>query len=339
MSRHRTIPTPTRSDSSATPLRIGVSACLLGLVPKSDGKTIVDRYLRTKVSSIADFVPICPERDLGLAAPREPLRLERRGVQLRLVAKRAGLDLTEAMAEVINSGLSAPEMNDLDGFVLMRGSATCGLERVAIHDAEQPGSVPNRKGQGIFASALRRRFPLLPLEEAGRLNDPVLRESFFSRVYAYRRLKALFRPGWQPEQLQIFHRREELLLTAHDGSAAARMGPLVGLAHRLPPQLVQNRYSRLFMAALAQVPTPQRHRAVLERIASRLAPRLDVPDRDELAGAIHDYGRGMTPINVPLVLLRHHLRRHAPAQLNEQTYLEPAPAHLALRNHSAVVNR
>jgi len=219
---------------------------------------------------------------------------------------------------------------DLCGYVLKKDSPSCGMTRVKVYGGK---GMPNRDGRGLYASALIAAFPNLPVEDEGRLNDPGLRENFVERVFAYRRLRQLFRGRWTNGQVVAFHTAHKLQLMAHSPDAFRALGRWVASVKRTPRTDFRERYERDFMGALAKLASRGRNANVLQHAAGYLKKRLDPTSRAELADLVHDYRRGLVPLVVPITLLRHHARRFQIDYLNGQTYLEPHPKELMLRNH------
>jgi uncharacterized protein YbgA (DUF1722 family) len=239
---------------------------------------------------------------------------------------------------------------DLAGYVLKKDSPSCGLERVRVHPFDSlrslragpfdslpslraGGSRVERTGRGLFAEALVRELPNLPVEEEGRLNDPALRENFVERVFAYQRLRALFRGRWTTHALVVFHSRHKLQLLSHSRPGYAELGRLVADAVKYSRRDISATYQRVFMTTLARLATPGRHSDVMMHAIGHLKRLIQPSDRDELLAAIEDHRRGIVPLIVPITLLRHHVRRRDVGYLKDQTYLDPHPRELALRNH------
>lgn len=315
-----------------TRIRIGVSACLLGEEVRFDGGHKRDAFLTSTLEPHVEFVPVCPEVEMGLGTPRETLRLVRTGRGVRMITTRTAIDHTDAMNRWSARRLDALERENLSGYVLKKDSPSCGMERVKTY-SPGAGDVPKRDGRGLFAAALLERMPLLPVEEEGRLSDPVLRENFIERVFAYRRLCDLFVPRWTPGALVAFHTAHKMSLLAHSTTAYNELGRLVARAGDLDRQDLRTRYSSLFMRTLAIPATRARHTNVLQHMAGHLKKLLDDGSRAELAASIDDYRRGLVPLVVPLTLIRHHVRVHHVKYLEGQIYLEPHPRELMLRNH------
>ncbi|HET8734198.1 MAG TPA: DUF523 and DUF1722 domain-containing protein [Anaeromyxobacteraceae bacterium] len=311
-------------------LRIGISSCLLGHEVRYDGGHKRNALVMGVLSRFMTFVPVCPEVELGMPVPRPAIRLIRGAGEVRLIDPRHGVDHTAAMTRWAEARVRELEELDLSGYLLKKGSPSCGMERVKVYAATGPAA---RDGVGVFARALRARMPLLPVEEEGRLEDPGLRERFVTRVFAYRRLRALFGPRWRLGDLVRFHASEKLLLLAHEPRAYAALGRLVAGAKALPRAEVAARYGEGFMAALEVRATPGKNANVLQHMAGYFKDRLDAGEKAELQETIQDHRRGLVPLIVPLTLLRHHLRRHGAPWLEGQTFLDPHPKELMLRNH------
>jgi uncharacterized protein YbgA (DUF1722 family)/uncharacterized protein YbbK (DUF523 family) len=312
------------------PIRIGVSACLLGEPVRFDGGHKRDVFLTETFGRFVEWVPVCPEVECGFGTPREAMRLVRIEQGLRLLTVKTGMDLTEQMERFSRSHASALVRDDLSGYVLKKDSPSCGLERVKIY--ERQGS-PVRGGRGLFARALVEAFPHLPVEEEGRLADPRLRDNFVERVFGYWRLRGLFNGRWTLGALVRFHTAHKLLLLAHAPQAYRRLGQLVAGARGMSRQELERRYFEGFMNALAQLATARRHTNALQHMAGYFRDSLDAASRRELAETIADYGRGLVPLVVPLTLIRHHVRTLDVTYLAGQTYLEPHPKELMLRTH------
>jgi uncharacterized protein YbgA (DUF1722 family)/uncharacterized protein YbbK (DUF523 family) len=317
------------SRSPEGPIRIGVSTCLLGEHVRFDGGHKRDPFLVETFGRYVEWVPVCPEVEAGLGVPRESMHLRRIEDQVRLVTTKTGIDHTDTMCRYAARRLTALGTHELCGYVLKKNSPSCGMERVKIYGR----SGPVASGRGLFAAALLETFPHLPVEEEGRLSDPRLRENFVERVFAYRRLRSLFGGRWTIGRVVAFHTAHKLQLLAHSPRLYAELGRLVAGAKTLARPALRASYEAQFMTALEVMATPRRHVNVLQHMLGYFTDALDGAARRELVELIEDYGRGMVPLVVPLTLLRHHVRRCAITYLQQQTYLEPHPKELMLRNH------
>lgn len=311
------------------PIRIGVSSCLLGQEVRWDGGHKRDAFLVDQLAPFVEWVPVCPEAEIGLGIPRETIHLVRRAGDLRLVGTRSGDDHTDAMQRFAARRVRALERMDLCGYVLKKGSPSCGMERVPIRSGK---GMPEKNGRGVFAAALIEASPALPVEEEGRLHDPHLRENWIERVFAFRRLRSFFGARWDVGALVRFHTAHKLQLMAHSQKHYAELGRLVAGARDLAREELRDRYERGFMEALRHHATARRNVNVLQHVCGYFKKRLDEADRREVAHLIEDYGRGLLPLIVPITLVRHHVARLRIEYLAGQVYLEPHPKELMLRN-------
>jgi uncharacterized protein YbgA (DUF1722 family)/uncharacterized protein YbbK (DUF523 family) len=312
------------------PVRIGISMCLLGEKVRFDGGHKRDGFLVDTFGHYVEWLPVCPEVDIGLGTPREPIHLVRAGKAVRLVGVKSGADHTDAMGDYARMKAGELARLDLCGFILKKDSPSCGMERVKIYD---PNGMSERAGRGLFAGALMARLPHLPVEEEGRLLDPRLRDNFVERVFAYRRLRDLFSSRWTLGHLVRFHTAHKLVLMAHAPTAYTALGRLVAGAKVLDRADLREHYEQRFMDALSVVATPKRHANVLYHMLGYFKTSLDDDSRAELAATIEDYRSGLVPLIVPITLVRHHVRRLSVSYLAGQVYLEPHPKELMLRNH------
>jgi uncharacterized protein YbbK (DUF523 family)/uncharacterized protein YbgA (DUF1722 family) len=307
---------------------IGVSACLLGEQVRHDGGHKRNGFLLEELAPHVRFVPVCPEVGIGLGVPRESIRLARRGDRIRLLGS-AGADHTDAMRRWAEAVMGDLRERDLSGFVLKKGSPSCGLERVRVWDEGMQRPAP--RGRGVFAQALVDAMPRLAIEEEGRLNDPGLREHFVDRVFAHARVRDFFCGRWTVASLIRFHSAEKAAVLAHDVETAGRLGRLVAGQRRLGPQQLARSYRELHAAAFARPATPGRQTNALMHLAGHLRGDLGSCDRRELREAIEDYRLGLVPVAVPLALLSRHLRAVGTEWARAQTYLRPYPKELGLR--------
>lgn len=318
--------------SAGNLIRVGVSSCLLGNPVRFDAGHKRNDFLVEVLGRFVEWVPICPEFEIGLGAPRPTMRLERLGSAVRLVEntpRGAGADHTDAMRIYAAKQVKALENQGLSGYVLKKDSPSCGMERVRIYGRN---GMPARDGRGLFAAELMTRFPHLPIEEEGRLSEPRLRENFIERLFAYRDLQAFFGSRWSLGGLIAFHTAHKLQLMAHSRAAYDRLGRMVAQAKKIDRDGLGHSYVADFMAALREIATPARHKNVLDHIAGHLREHLDSDSRTELHALITDYRLGLIPLIVPITLIRHHVRRCNVSYLLNQSYLEPHPKELMLRN-------
>jgi uncharacterized protein YbgA (DUF1722 family)/uncharacterized protein YbbK (DUF523 family) len=311
-------------------IRIGVSSCLLGNQVRFDGGHKRNEFVTDVFGQFVEFVPVCPEVEIGMGTPRESIALRRQDGELRLLGNRSGADFTAKMKSYADKRTRALGAEDLSGYILKKDSPSCGMERVRVY-AEN--GMPSRDGVGMFAAALLRRYPNLPVEEEGRLSDPKLRENFVERVFAFRRLQDFFAARWTVGGLVAFHTAHKLVLLAHAPNAYRELGRDVAAAKKIPRPEFRREYETRFMSALKKLATPPRHVNVMQHMLGYFRDHLEEVARRELAAVIDDYARGLVPLIVPLTLIRHYVRRFEVEYLAGQVYLNPHPKELMLLNH------
>ncbi|MET8157737.1 DUF523 and DUF1722 domain-containing protein [Sphaerisporangium sp. NPDC005289] len=303
--------------------RIAVSSCLLGEPVRFNGGHSRDRFVSGALAPWVDWIPICPEIEIGLGAPRETLRLEAAPGGTRLMTRASRRDLTEPMTALAKARAAALRV---DGYVFKAKSPTCGLHGVPVHGS-------GRRGRGLYAEAMIAAHPLLPVEDEGRLHDDVLREAFVERIFAHARLRALLEGQWRAGDLVAFHSRHKMQILAHDPAEYRRMGRLVAEAGTNAPERLASAYGRAFRVALATRASVGRNVNVLQHCLGMVSDDLDGARRADLVEVIDAYRAHRVALSVPLALLRHHVKGTGMAYLAEQTYFSLYPDELGLRNH------
>ncbi len=323
---------PGESAVSATPLRLGISYCLLGQEVRYDGGHRRNRFLADVLGNYVTWIPVCPEIEIGLGTPRPKIQLERaENGAVRLAMPTSGEDLTDRMRVYAEDRITRLGKHDLAGYVLKTGSPSCGMVRVKIRG---PNGVSARNGVGTFSAELLRLEPDLPVEEEGRLDDARLRENFITRIFAYRRWKELDRAGPTRRRLMEFHAAHEYLLMSRNQAGMRRLDRLLGQAVRgTSVRAVADEYRTGFTEVMRRAPGRKGHTSVLRRLAGDVSAGLDPGDRSELAEAIGQYDAELLPLIVPVTLIRHYVRMFDVEPLRNQVYLWPHPHELMLLNH------
>jgi uncharacterized protein YbgA (DUF1722 family)/uncharacterized protein YbbK (DUF523 family) len=310
--------------------KIGVSSCLLGIKVRHDGGHKHDRFITDVLGLYVEWVSVCPEFELGMGVPRESVRLVGTVRNPRMIAEKSGTDWTERMDNYRKERVARLKKLQLSGYILKKNSPSCGMERVPVYGKS---GMPNRQGRGLFAYELMTQLALLPAEEEGRLNDSGLRENFIERVFAYHRWLDLTAKIDSISELVEFHTRHKFLLLAHSEPHYRKLGRLVGDAKKHRRDIVMKSYGRLFMEALKVPATVRKHVNVLQHILGYFSEHLTVAERAEILTVIQDYHKKLTPLIVPLTLIRHYVNKYEVGYIQNQWYLEPDPKELMLQNH------
>jgi len=311
-------------------IRLGISTCLLGEPVRYDGGHKRDRFITDTLGQYVEFVPVCPETECGLGVPRESMRLQGDPASPRLVTSRTGVDHTDRMVAWAERRLKELEQEDLCGFIFKSDSPSSGMERVRVYSDK---GMPERKGVGIFARMFMEHFPLLPVEEEGRLHDPKLRENFIESIFTLKRWRDLLKDHPTRGKLVAFHTEHKLLILSHSPKHNQLMGKLVAGAKQIPPGKLYREYEALFVAALMVKTTVKKNTNVLQHMMGYFKKELSPDEKQELIEVIDGYHEGLAPLIVPITLLRHYVRKYDQPYLKEQVYLNPHPVELKLRNH------
>lgn len=309
--------------------KLGISACLMGVEVRYNGGHKESHLCTQTLNEHFDFVPACPEVAIGMGIPREAIRLVGDPADPQAIGSvHSELNVTQALADYGTH--MAAQMDDICGYIFMQKSPSCGLERVKVY---QDNGVPAPGGgRGIYAQAFCALHQNLPVEEDGRLNDPVLRENFITRVFAYADWQALLKNGLSRRGLTEFHSRYKYQLMANNPAHYKVLGKMLGSMAKTDPDDIGPRYFSELMSALKKCATRGTHTNVLQHLSGYFKKTMNPEDRQEMHRLIGQYRRGVVPLVVPLTLLKHHLRQHPDSYLSRQVYLQPHPENLSLRN-------
>lgn len=308
---------------------VGISACLLGENVRYDGGHKLDHYLADLLGNHVEFVSVCPEVECGLTVPREAMRLVEADGEIRLMTQKSQIDKTAQMKKWVGPKLR--ELSDLPlcGFIFKAKSPSSGLMRVKVYGKN--GVTHN--GVGLFAEGFIERFPLLPVEDDGRLHDPGLRENFIVRLFAVHRWQSFNSKQKSLKNLMEFHAAHKYLLMAHCPKTLKQLGALLAQGKQHPLPELYTAYFESFIQALQKLATVKKNTNVLMHIMGYFKKELGSEEKAELKELIENYHAEQVPLIVPLTLLNHYVRKYKPEYLQSQIYLNPHPLELMLRNH------
>lgn len=311
-------------------IKIGISTCLLGENVRWNGGHSRDRYLTDSLGLYVDYVPVCPEVECGLGVPRETMRLVGDPDDPRLVTSKTGIDHTDRMIKWARKKVKELENEDLCGFVFKKNSPSSGLINVPVKTFK---GMPQKKGRGIFAKKFTDHFPLVPVEEEGRLHDPKLRENFIEQIFTLKRWRETLAKSKSMGNLVDFHTRHKLLIMSHSSDYSRMMGKLVAEGKDLPRVDLFDQYETLLMNALRLKTTLKKNINVLQHIMGYFKKDLSADEKQELLEIMEQYRKEYVPLIVPVILLNHYVRKYKQSYLAQQFYLNPHPIALKLRNH------
>ncbi|HBI16343.1 MAG TPA: DUF1722 domain-containing protein [Desulfobulbaceae bacterium] len=313
-------------------IRLGISSCLLGNEVRYNGGHQLDLFITKTLGPFVEFVPVCPEVECGLGVPRESMRLVGTMDNPRLLTTKSGIDHTDRMQEWARKKVRELEQENLCGFIFKSKSPSSGMERVRVYRPDGTGYVGTRPG--MFAELFMNHFPLLPVEEDGRLHDIALRENFIEQIFVYRRWRKLVADHFSTGDLVAFHTDHKLLLMAHSITHYRTLGTLVAQAKKIPRVELVSRYESGLMQALRLKATVKKHANVLQHMLGYFKTVLSAEEKQELLDLIENYRKGYYPLIVPITLINHYVRKYNEKYLARQHYLNPHPTELKLRNHA-----
>ncbi len=311
-------------------VKLGISACLLGENVRWNGGHKRDSYLVNTLGTYVTYVPVCPETECGLGVPRETLRLVGNIENPKLVTTRTGIEYTDKMKSWAATRLKALEKENLCGFIFKKDSPSSGLLRVKIYGEKGP---PQKKGVGIFARAFTEYFPLVPVEEEGRMHDPKLRELFIEKIFTFKRWRVVRSEQPKTSMLMDFHSRHKLLIMAHSPKHYRTMGRLVAHSNRENINDTYDQYEISLMAALSLQTTMKKNINVLQHVLGYFKKQLTSDEKKEMLEILNEYRNGNLPLIVPITMANHYVRKYDQPYLKGQFFLNPHPLHLQLRTH------
>jgi len=310
-------------------IKLGISSCLLGEKVRYDGGHKLDKFLTDTLGEYVEYVPVCPEVGCGLGVPRKSMRLEGKPESPRLIVTSTREDMTDRMVNWAQKRVVQLE-EDICGFIFKSDSPSSGMERVKIYNEN---SMPVKNGTGIFAKIFMEHFPLLPVEDEGRLHDPGLRENFIEMIFSLKRWRETLSNKNYKKSLIDFHTKHKLLILAHSPKHYQLMGKLVAAQKSLAGKDIQKQYQDLLLEALKIKATPAKHVNVLQHMMGYFKEQLSGDEKTELLELINHYHDGYIPLVVPVTLISHYVRKYDEPYLSQQVYLNPHPSELQLRNH------
>ncbi len=313
---------------SVNKISIGISACVIGEPVRFDGGHKTSGFVTRELGEYCQFVPVCPEVGMGMPVPRPTIRLVSDNQQIRLVeVKNPTQDHTDAMLDYSQRQVEVLQQRSLCGYIVCAKSPTCGMERVKVYQKNHA----DKSGVGLFTQTLMQQMPWLPVEEDGRLNDPVLRENFITRVFCLNDLYQSVAGQLSAGALVEFHSRYKLMLMAHHPQSYRELGRLVAQVKTMPLTEFFARYRLGLMQALAHRASRKNNTNVLMHLQGYFKRDLNKQQKEELTSVIHTYRIGDVPLLVPLTLIEHYLNTYPNDYLRQQRYLHPYPQPLRLR--------
>lgn len=303
--------------------RLVMSRCLEVEACRYNGQMIRSPVVRMMEPHV-DVVAVCPEVEVGLGVPRDPIRLVRIEERTHLVQPSTGRDVTASMEDFSARFLEG--VGDVDGFLLKSRSPSCGIDGVKVYAAPEDAPPVDRE-PGLFAGAVLARFPETPVEHEGRLTNLRIRDRFLTALFALAELRRVRAVGTM-KALVDFQARHKLTLMARSPAEQRELGRIVANAEGLPPDRVLARYEPAFRRTLAREPGPGRHVNVVQHAQGYFKDGLSPREKRHFLDLQDEYRQGRVGRGALLALLQSWVHRFQEDYLAGQAYLWPYPREL-----------
>ncbi|MDQ1264279.1 MAG: hypothetical protein QG559_1280 [Campylobacterota bacterium] len=309
-------------------MNIAVSACLLGEKVRFDGGHKHDRFVTDELGKYASFIPFCPEA-LAFGTPRPSIRLVNMEDGYNIISNKNGANLTKELQDKSYQELHKIAGTNLSGIIFKSKSPSCGMGSAKAY---LENGFADSKADGMFVAICKEKFPLLPMEEEGRLQDDWLRENFIMQLFAYDTIEKLKESKPDMKALVDFHTKNKFLLQAKDEKLYRVLGNIVGNHENLTFEALFANYEYNFKVAIAKKSSIKRNRNVLEHMSGFFKNELSSEEKEVLHEQIEEYAKKILPLIVPLSTIKLYAKKHKTTYLLGQTFLEPYPKELALRS-------
>ena len=310
-------------------ISVGLSACLAGHTVRYNGGHSQSRLCLNKLNEHFHYHTFCPEVSAGFGTPRPTMRLIGNPDNPTLTfSDNDQLDLTKQLQEGFEGYL--PTLGHLDGYILMKNSPSCGLERIKVY--QENGYPHEQRTRGLFTDQLIKQFPMLPVEEEGRLNDPRLCENFILRVYAHHNFRNEVLEHPSLHNLIAFHSSYKYTVMAHNQTQYKKLGRMLANTNKQSVNELIVEYFEQFMLALSKPANAKNHSNTLLHILGYLKKSVPSAARQNIVDVINQYRQGQLPLITPLTLLKHYVEQTGSEYIRAQRYLQPYPSTLGLAN-------
>ena len=313
-------------------MKLGVSTCLLGQPCRFNGEGSKFDFVFDTLSQYFELVPYCPEMDLMGQAPRESIRMvETKEEQIKFVTNATKKDITDDLENVCERCCNDFQNHDLNGFILKSKSPTCGLERVRVYQ-DNASNAHQKKGVGAFAHAILQKYPNLPIEEEGRLNDPWLKESFVMQIFAYKDWQEFNRSNPQVKELVEFHSQYKYLIYAKTHEGYKELGNIVANHEKKPFVQVLELYEQKFMDVIKIKGSINNTYNVLMHTLGYLKKFLTSEEKQELIETMNEFKNQIIPLIAVIKMFQVYIKQYNVEYLLIQKFFQPYPKELALRS-------
>ena len=300
-----------------------ISKCLGFAHCRYNGQVIPDEFVE-KLKPYVEFRPICPEVEIGLGVPRDPIRVILAGNEFRLVQPATGLDVTDKMRDFAESFLNSA--GEVDGFILKARSPSCGPKDVRVYTGIDK-EISVSKDSGFFAKAVLEKFPNLAIEDEGRIKNFTIREHFLTKLFTLSSFRKVRESNLLKELVQ-FHSENKLLLMAYNQNEMRLLGKIVANTEKKPIDELIEDYGKGLYRAIFNPPKFTSNINVLMHGMGYFSQQLSPREKEFFLDSLERYRAEVIPLSVPLNILRGFIIRFEQEYLIRQTFFEPYPESL-----------
>ena len=311
-------------------MKLGISTCLLGTMCRYDGGHSKDKFIVKELGKYFEFVPYCPEREI-FPTPREAIRQVKVDGEIKIKTSNTNIDVSSKVEDISKEIVNRIQEEELCGYILKSKSPTCGMERVKIYPDKKNGQSEN-VGVGVFANELKTKFPLLPLEEEGRLSDPWLRENFLMQIFAYKTLFEFLKTNPTLGELVEFHTSYKYLIYSKSHKAYKTLGNIVANHDKRSTSLVLQEYKRVFLETIYEKGSISNTYNVLMHLFGYFKKLLSKDEKKDIIEALEEFKDEIIPLIAVVKILNLYTNRFDIKYLKTQKFLNPYPKELALRS-------
>ncbi len=311
-------------------MKLGISSCLLGTNCRYDGGHSRDRFITDMLGDYFEFVPYCPEK-MVFTTPREAIRLVRIDDDVRVRTSAGDVDVTEKLVDISKQLSNQIQDDDLCGFILKSKSPTCGLERVKVYPSSK-NQMSEKNGIGVFAKQIQDKYPLLPLEEEGRLGDAWLRENFLMQIFSYKNIFEFLKTKPLAKDLVEFHTSYKYMVYAKSHQSYKELGRIVANHDKKDIQIVLEDYKYAFLRAISLKGSISNTYNVLLHLYGYFKKDISKDEKTEILDTLEEFKSGLIPLIAVVKILNLYIKRFDIEYLKAQKFLNPYPKELALRS-------
>ncbi len=310
--------------------KVAISACLLGEEVRYDGDHKKNEFLVQHLEPHVDWVPICPEVEMGMGIPREPIEIRQKDDGVRLVGRNSEKDWSATSLEKSEELCNLLKKERISGAIFKSKSPSCGLKQVPRFGED---GVELSSGAGLFSQYFRNTFPYLPIIQEDEVEADDLRQHWLMRVFAVHRLRLLLASPWTLEDFKAFHQREAFLLLAHNRHAAAHLEEIfVKIPATKRPEFAGT-YVLGFLKIISKPPARRRIAEALRRLSACLSMTAE-DELSDLELSISRFQRREIPISRPLQLISDIADKGRIESILSQSFLNPFPKDLLKTSNS-----